>query len=158
MLTQKTLMELLSYDPATGCFVWNSARRNSVAAGDVAGSATWNGYVGIKINGKRYLAHRLAWLYVHGVWTENQLDHINRIRNDNRLENIREVTNQQNHFNVTTQSNNTSGHTGVSWSAQHKKWQAYIMVNQKQNHLGHFASLEEAAEAYQKAKAVLHVI
>lgn len=57
--TQEDVIDLLDYSPATGNFVWRKS-------GGVAGCETANGYTVIGINGRLYLAHRLAWLVVHG--------------------------------------------------------------------------------------------
>src|SRR5690606_5927947 len=95
-LTAARLRELLHYDPETGIFIWlpkpqsafSKSRHHKAAytryAGKVAGSLKKRGYCYIKIDGVMYGAHRLAWLYVHGCWPLNQIDHMNRQRADNR--------------------------------------------------------------------------
>ena len=157
MLTQERLKELLDYDPDTGVFVWRVSR-GSVKAESVAGCTHHEGYVHISIDGRKRLAHRLAWLYVHGCWPTNQIDHINRVRDDNRLCNLREVTNQKNHWNRGKQKNNSSGLIGVFWDKKAKKWRAYINVCGKQKHLGLFDTQEEANATYARAKAEHHRI
>ena len=92
MITQEELKELLDYNPETGLFTWNVYNniKNKTTAG------TFNdGYIQIKIKQKIYQAHRLAWLYVYGEWPKGQIDHINGIRDDNRIENLRDVTNRE---------------------------------------------------------------
>jgi len=59
-------------------------------AGDMAGTVHSTGYVRISIDGGKYTAHHLAWLYVHGLWPSDQIEHINRKRSDNRLVNLKE--------------------------------------------------------------------
>lgn len=84
MLTQAKLKSLINYNPATGEF--------SRAGYAKCGTLTYQGYVSIQVAGKRYYAHRLAWFYMTGVWPENEIDHKNRVRDDNRWENLREAT------------------------------------------------------------------
>ena len=91
MLTQARLKKLLSYNTDTGEFRWRVTRRGAARAGSVAGCVRHDGYVRIAIDGKRYLAHRLAWLYVHGELVP-ELDHANGVRSDNRLDNLRPAT------------------------------------------------------------------
>jgi len=86
-LTQEKLKELLYYDQLTGVFKWKIKPRQSVNIGDIAGTILKKGYISIAINRKRYQAHRLAWLYVYGVYPD-QIDHQNHVRNDNRIINL----------------------------------------------------------------------
>jgi|694.fasta_scaffold07589_25 hypothetical protein len=156
MLTQAQLKELLHYDTETGLFTWLTSKRNSVKAGSIAGCKKENGYILIKIHNKRYKAHRLAFLYVYGRFPEKQIDHINRIRSDNRICNLREATNQQNLWNQSIRKDNTSGYIGVSMFR--KKYVAQITVDSKLIHIGTFATAEKAGQAYLAAKSVYHVI
>lgn len=154
-LTAERLRELLRYDPGTGIFTWRMNRSGGTKAGDVAGSDDGQGYVSIRIDGRAYLAHRLVWLYVYGVWPERQIDHRYGIRNDNRLSELREATNKQNQHNQRkAQGSNKSGLLGVSYSRG--KPRARIRVDGKQKHLGTFDTAELAQAAYLEAKAVLH--
>ena len=82
-LTQERLKELLHYDPETGYFTWKISPNNAVKVGSVAGTSM-NNYIRIIIDHKAYLAHRLAFLYMEGYFPEHEVDHINRIRDDNR--------------------------------------------------------------------------
>jgi len=155
-LNQERLKELLQYDPETGIFT-NLTQRGKVKKGAIAGSKYSNGYIYIGINRKRYRAHRLAWLYVYGEFPANQIDHINEIKDDNRIVNLRVATNLENQHNVSSlQTNNTSGFRGVFWRKNRKKWKAIIYLNGKQKHLGHFDTAEEAYESYLKVKKELH--
>ena len=151
-LTVEYLRSILHYSPETGVFTWKVRTSTRVKAGDVAGSLDGHGYLQIKVCSRLYLAHRLAWLYTYGEWPKDQLDHINRNRLDNRIANLREVTNKQNHQNKSKPSNNTSGHTGVSWHKRDSKWQAQIAHNYKRIHLGFFATMEEALSARKAAE------
>ena len=145
-LTAEKLRELLHYDPATGIFTWKVRTANQVKAGDVAGSPS-GGYLQIMVLSRLYKAHRLAWLYTSGEWPKDQLDHVNRVRTDNRISNLREATNKQNQQNTGKRRDNTSGHPGVYWYKRISKWQAQITHNQKHIHLGSFTTVEEAIAA-----------
>lgn len=154
-LTAERLRELLSYDPETGIFLWRVSLSRRVALGMTAGTLC-GGYTLIRICEKAYRAHRLAWLYVHGRWPIDQLDHINGIRDDNRIANLREANNVEQQQNRAMQRNNTSGHHGVGWCKRDAKWHARIMFKGVRKSLGFFDSLEEASAAYLRAKAELH--
>jgi hypothetical protein len=88
-LTAERLRERLHYDAETGVFT-RRVGSGHAHAGDMAGSVHSTGYVRIGIDGGKYTAHCLAWLYVHGVWPSDQIDHINRNRSDNRIANLRQ--------------------------------------------------------------------
>jgi len=117
-LTQEMLKELLHYNPDTGIFTWTDKVRNKNRKGAIAGSVYSKGYLMIKVNNQwnknRYLAHRLAFLYMEGYFPENDIDHINRIPLDNRWCNLREVSKSCNAKNKDILPNNTSGITGVT--------------------------------------------
>lgn len=156
-LTQDELKSLLMYDLATGVFTWRVSRPTKIKPGDVAGNVNPKGYVCIGVKGKIYRAHRLAWLYVYGTWPSNEIDHINRIRNDNRIANLREADRFINTQNTTLQGNNTSGFRGVGWHKHRKAWRARISVKGKMKELGYYTTRDEAAEAYLKASIMLHL-
>jgi hypothetical protein len=149
MLTQEKLRSLLFYDAATGEFTW-------ISSGQKAGCLAKDGYAVIQIERKQYRAHQLAWLYVHGEFLVRQLDHINHIRNDNRIVNLRKVTLSQNSQNQMLTRKNTSGYRGVCWDKDRNKWRADIGVNRKRKYLGHYETKEAAAKVYAKAAAALH--
>jgi hypothetical protein len=155
-LTFERLRELLNYDPATGEFTWKVAIGKKVRAGNVAGNINHKGYRIIVIEGRPHRAHRLAWLWMNGVWPKKNVDHINRVRDDNRITNLREATDSENQHNRLKQRDNTSGHKGVSWHARDKRWLARIGVSGKVVRLGRFQSVEEAAAAYVNAAIRLH--
>ena len=141
------LKELLIYDPETGVFKHNLARQG-VTVGAKAGYVNSDGYVYIVLDKKKYVAHRLIWLYLYGHWPTNQLDHINRIRHDNRLINLREVTIKENRQNLNLTSKNKSGVRGVSFDKPTNLWRANIQVNGKTINLGRYDTIEKAAKAY----------
>lgn len=163
MITQKELKELLYYNTDTGIFIWNhrdagffSSERdcaswNNKNSGMIAGAMSSKGYLVIKIFGKSYLAHRLAWIYVTGE-TPMQIDHVNRNKEDNRIANLRNVTNSINHKNMPKQENNKSGVTGVSFCSSRGIWMAYIHRDKKRAYLGRFAHKFEAICARKSAE------
>lgn len=155
MVTQERLKELLDYDPGTGIFTWRVSC-GTAKAGSVAGTVRPDGYVAIQIDRKPYLAHRLAWLYVHGEFPTDQIDHVNRVRTDNRIENLRLATNAENAQNMSKYRTNTSNVVGVCWNKRGGNWVAFIWLNGKKIHLGLFDTIEEAAAARTAAKAKLH--
>jgi hypothetical protein len=155
-LAQSQLKELLHYDPDTGVFT-NLVRRNRQALiGCQAGYLTPAGYIIVSISRIKYQAHRLAWFYLHGIWPKNQLDHINRIKKDNRIINLREATVSENHQNIELQSNNTSGYKGISWRNDISKWEVRICLNRVQTTVGYFKFLPEAIVARKQAEEQLH--
>ena len=151
MITQVRLQELLHYDPKTGDFTWRVARGKS-RVGASAGSITSEGYLQIGIDGERFKAHRLAWLYAHGVWPQQEIDHIDMDGINNSLANLREASRSQNEANKPANSRNTSGVKGVCWNKQRLRWQAVIGFEGKAYHLGFFTNINDAAAAY-SAKA-----
>lgn len=154
-LTQEYLKSILDYNPETGGFVWKVSPAQCVKAGQVAGSIRRRGYVSIQISGKTYLAHRLVWLYVHGDFPEDQIDHINRIKDDNRLVNLRACTRSENLANQGKNANNSSGHKGVCWHRAEKKWRATIGFEGRLVQLGQFSNKEDAARAYNEKASEL---
>lgn len=146
--------ELLAYDPLTGEFQWKTRVAVGVAAGNRAGGVHPNGCVNIQIDGRKYKAHRLAWLHVNGVWPAGHVDHRNRVRSDNRITNLRVVTDGENSQNQGVRVTNRSGLQGVYPSGP--KWRASIMVNKVRHQLGTFSTPEEAGAAYIEAKKALH--
>jgi len=122
--------------------------------GEILKATHSEGYVHIKtsINNKRInlLGHHFAWYSVYGNCDIEQIDHINGVRNDNRIVNLRNVTHQQNSFNTKSK--------GYTWNKRANKWHSRIMINSKAIHLGYFTTEEEARNAYLAAKEKMHII
>ena len=148
MLTADILRERLYYDPETGLFTWVSKKspKSRVKVGTTAGTIESYGYRIIKLYGKIYKAHRLAWLYMTGEWPAELIDHINGNRSDNRWGNLREATPAQNVMNMKPVG--ASGAKGVCWHKKDKKWQAAIRHRGTTLYLGQFNSRDEAARVY----------
>lgn len=155
LLTAERLREVLAYDQETGDFTWRSDNTR-VKAGQIAGGIDTWGYRQIKIGGKLYLAHRLAWLYVTGVWPEAGLDHCNCDKLDNRFSNLRLADSFENARNKPRRRDNTSGYKGIYKAAGSNRWAARIVVNRKQLFLGRFATPEAAHQAYRDAAKQMH--
>lgn len=159
-LTAQRLRSLFHYDAETGVFTRAVAtgNRGCNKAGEVAGGMSGGGYCVIGVDGQKYMAHRLAWLYVHGCWPVHQIDHINGVRHDNRLCNLRDVPQAINVRNLrAAKSNNaTSKYLGVSFDKFKRKWKACISVNGKQLQLGRFCTEQQARDAYRAAKPAIH--
>ena len=145
MITQKQLKRILHYDARTGLFSNLTNRNNNNGLkGMRSGSVNVDGYVVIGINRKHHYAHRLAWLYVYGYFPENDIDHKNKDKGDNRIKNLREISRACNSRNTGNCKNNTSGVTGVHFLNKQHRWVSYIMVNYKRCYLGYHTDFLEA--------------
>ena len=156
MITQSELKQLLDYNPDTGIFTWKVKKIGIKFIGSKAGTYDKDKYIQIKINQKIYRSHRLAWLYQYGIFPKFDLDHINGIKDDNRICNLREVTASQNMFNTKIKITNTSGIKGISWCKRDKRWIAHLSINKKQTHLGSFKDLKLAKNAVIEARNKYH--
>lgn len=145
-LSHERLIEVLDYDPSTGGFHWKVSTGYNVRAGDLAGSLSPTGYIRINIDCISYMAHNLAWFYVHKVWC--MIDHKDKLRFNNRLANLRPTTPQLNAANRSYIGNN-SGIKGVY--KRGNRYEAGIKVNQRRIYLGLYSTLEEAADVYKQA-------
>lgn len=156
MLDHKRLLEVLSYDRETGDFTCRITRRSKAVAGSIAGTLNSNGYIQISIDRTIYLAHRLAWFYVHEEWPPRQIDHRNELKSDNRFDNLRLATGSQNMLNTSTRRDNTSGIKGVSFTKRTGKWAAYLHHDGKRLHLGSYLEKSDAEKAVRCARESLH--
>lgn len=162
MITQSELKYLLSYDPETGIFIWLVSKPPRISVGSIAGCVNKIGYYQITINRKQYLAHRLAWVYMTGEWPPNDIDHINGVRNDNRISNLRLATRSQNTTNQGAHSDNTTklkGITKITWTNKDGtikvKYVAKCGLNNIHHYIGSYPTAELASAAYH-AFAKLH--
>jgi len=155
-LTAKRLREVLHYDPETGVFTWAVTLSQRAIAGSVAGSVHASGYRYIGIDGQRYPAQRLAWLYMTGEWPSDLVDHENLTPGDDRWSNLREATRAQNAWNAPCHRDNTTGFKGVYWHKAAGKWMAQIKANGRLVYLGLFTDINAAAAAYAGAAHRFH--
>lgn len=155
-LTVARLREVLHYEPETGVFTWKVRASSRGCAGSAAGSLHRAGYLVVKVDNRLHQAHRLAWLHVYGVWPPEDVDHINRTRDDNRIVNLRLASRAENCQNTGMRRNNKLGCKGVCWNARAQKWQAQIMRQSQNLHLGYFDDINHAIAARKKAEEQLH--
>ena len=158
IINQNRLKQLLKYDSKTGVFTRKlTTSTGKYKVGDKAGGYNSQGYIKIHLEKNIFRGHHLAWLYVYGEWPKEQIDHINGIRDDNRIVNLREINNSGNCQNIRKpQKNNKTGFLGVSYMKNRNKFRASITVNWKYIHLGLFNKAEEAYQAYLEAKRKYH--
>jgi hypothetical protein len=164
-LTAELARKLLRYEPETGKLFWRE--RSAEFFTDEWTRMTWNarfsgkqaimcpdrgGYHAGTILYRTYRAHRVIWLIQTGNWPVAQVDHINGVKTDNRWNNLRDVSASENLRNCRMSRNNTSGVTGVRQSRS-GKWIAYIHVNGRDQRIGQFSTIEEAADARSLANA-----
>lgn len=144
MMTQEYLKSILDYNPQTGDFYWKQYR-SGIKADFKAGCSNGR-HIVICINRKLYLAHLLVWLYIYGKFPEKQIEHKNRIGDDNRIFNLRESTQSQNNANRVAYCK--SGFKGVY--KHRKRWQVKITKDGISYNIGSFKSIKDAAETYNK--------
>lgn len=152
-LSPEEVMDILSYCPETGSLHWKVSR-GTRRAGSSAGTLQSRGYLQVKIGRRGYLAHRLAWAIHYGAWPEDQVDHRNCIKTDNRIDNLRQATNSLNQANRPADERNRSGFKGVARefvNARLLGWVASITVNGVRFDLGSFPTKAEARAAYDAA-------
>ena len=163
------LKKLLCYEPDNGKLFWKerdisffqsgkqSAQHNcriwnAKFAGREAFTAISKGYRVGALLGQNYLAHRVIWALCFGTFPDNQIDHINGDRSDNRLENLRSVSNRENCKNQGSRSDNSTGVTGVYWFKRDSRWVASICADGTQIHLGYFDKFDDAVSARKAAE------
>lgn len=161
-LTAEQLRELFDYDSSTGLFCRRRATTNKVKSTIgiwQPGSLTKLGYNSLRVNGKAWQAHRLAWLYMHGALPDGQIDHINGVRNDNRIANLRLATVSENQLNLSAVNvKSASKLRGAHWNAKRGKYQAQFERLGKRFYLGLFDTAEQAHAAYVSARNALGVM
>ncbi|CAD0211203.1 hypothetical protein AGRHK599_LOCUS1229 [Rhizobium rhizogenes] len=167
-LSQEIIRSIFDFCPITGSLIWRAKDRseftseqqfkrwNTSFAGKKAGSIGSTGYVRIRIGKAEYMAHRLIWLWVYGKMPAEEIDHVNGVKNDNRIENLRCVSGSENCRNRPIPKHNTSGVIGVAPARSKNKWIAHIMVRPGENvYLGTYASVELAAAARRGAERAI---
>ncbi|WP_338805097.1 HNH endonuclease signature motif containing protein [Xenorhabdus griffiniae] len=116
--------------------------------GKRAGGKDGCGYVVVHTKGIAIRVHRAIWIFAHGsIPSSLFIDHINHIRDDNRIVNLRLVTHLQNMKNQAMHSTNISGVNGVSFDRKKRKWIASLRHLDNTVNLGEFTSMDEAIEA-----------
>jgi hypothetical protein len=154
-LTIEEVRRLLNYDPETGLFTWAIPRRGVNISKPVGCVSNVIGYRLIGLGFKKYYAHRLAWLWVKGEWPQDEIDHINGNRDDNRIQNLREANRAANRYNARRRLDSTTGYKGVIKLGE-GRFRAIIKYDKKRFHLGVFRTAVEAHKHYIIAAQSLH--
>jgi len=153
---KKLLTDRVSYDPETGIFKHRKTH-GCVKRGQIAGHSTTQGYILISAGGDRFMAHRIAWWLMYDEWPQEDIDHINGVKNDNRIENLRVLSRSSNNQNtVKASKSNKTGFLGVSLHKKSGLYRATIFVNYKQTCIGYYKTPKEASEAYLAKKREIH--
>lgn len=145
------LKKNLHYDPSTGIFT-RLLRASNMPAGSIAGSIqNRDGYVIIRVLGHRHTAHRLAWFYMTGFWPEGEIDHINRVRNDNRWTNLRDISHIENIHNCSPDKSAKS--QNVYWDGRNGgRWYGAFRFRNKTYYAGSSRDRETALHLVEKMK------
>jgi hypothetical protein len=141
LLTPKELQSLFYLENGT---VYNKISRGRALAGKPSGATDKQGYICVRVQGKAYKAHRIAWALHYGKWPEKDLDHINHKVTDNRIENLREVTNRENCLNRKYKAKGYVKHGN--------KFKVQIKIKGVVHYLGLYNTPEEAHSAYLEAR------
>lgn len=162
------LQECFEYNQRTGELRWrtrplhhfSSAKNQAIFnvrwAGKLAGLVSARGYRYIRLGRQGYLAHRLIWKMMTGKDPRFTVDHKDTNKLNNRWVNLRSATRQEQKWNMTRPTNNTSGYKGVSWKRKNKSWCATINIDGIRQYIGLFATAKKASLAYQVAARKLH--
>ena len=150
-ITVEKARALFKYDASTGEITWRTSPNNRIKQGAVAGSFDKRGYRKIKVDNQDYRAHWIIWLIVYGRFPSEEIDHINHVKDDNRIINLREICRKGNARNLSVSSRNKSGVVGVHKRKENGKWRAAICVDRKSIYLGEFISREDAISARSEA-------
>lgn len=140
-----------------GELYWKTVSSHSTPkVGELAGDYC-KGYRRVRLLKKSYSVHRIIWELHNGeIPFGFQIDHINRVKDDNRIENLRLATHQENNRNKDYQSNNKLKLKGIHWVSRIQKYKASIKIGKVSKHLGYFRTIEEASQVYQEASKELH--
>lgn len=152
------LRELFLYNPETGVITRILTVSPNGQKGWEVGSKSGDGYLSARVDGKKIKAHRIAWALHHGMWPNNQIDHMNGNRSDNRIVNLRDLTAGENKQNIRkARSNREPGALlGTTYCKRDKVWRAKIGINGKRINLGTFETAEAAYAAYVQKKRDIH--
>lgn len=152
LIAVERLRQEFTYDAASGVIRSLSGR----AKGRIEGAKSPNGYLKLRLDGVNLYAHRVAWALVHGSWPENDIDHINGERDDNRLSNLRALKRHENLQNMRKRRPGRSGVRGITWDKQTQTWRAQLSAQGKRINIGRFRDKEMAEQAYLEAKRLHH--
>lgn len=151
-LSQEYLHSIFEYRDGE---LYSKVRRSNMKIGSKAGAQHYTGYIFTSINAKHYAVHRIIFCMHYGFFPK-AIDHINGIKNDNRIENLREATIAENNRNAKIRADNNSGSKGVHFAKQVNKWLVQMQINNKKMYFGCFDDLELADLVAQEARAKYH--
>ena len=143
------------FEYKNGELYWKVRRGGRAVVGSLAGNTDTHGYRQVKINGIRYLMHRIIFLMHHGYLPEF-IDHIDNDRLNNKIDNLREANRNQNAFNMRLYKTNTSGSKGVSWDKNRNKWMVRVGIDGVDKYFGHYEDIELADLVASEARCKLH--
>jgi len=155
MISQSELQKLFKYNKETGDFIRKVKTAIATSVGEKAGYKNKQGYVQMRIQGKTYQAHALAWLYMFGE-IPTLIDHIDGNRSNNAITNLRIADRSINGFNREKKSESSSVFKGVLWSKRLQKWFVQIKVDGKQKYCGSYSSIEEAIRVAKEMRRQYH--
>jgi hypothetical protein len=98
-LKLEEVLEILELRIPEYVFYWRVSTGRRVKAGGKAGTLMPDGYTRIRINGNLFRAHRLVWFVTYGKFPDNDIDHIDGDKSNNRIENLRDVSQRVNSQN-----------------------------------------------------------
>ena len=146
--SQEELLRRFSYNPEIGEVRWNAMVGMRGIPGTIAGhKQKTSGYWVLMVDWRTYYAQRIIWKMMTGSDPEEQIDHIDGDRMNNRWSNLRMATNGQNKANGGLYKNNKSGYRGVCWDDHHNAWT--VQVNRRR--IGRFKALGDAVIARDRA-------
>ena len=154
-LTQDLIAKVLKYDALSGTLIWisNLHSKRAIPNSRAGSLVKSTGYRNISLFGRTYLEHQLIWFICNGVWPSGQIDHINQIRDDNRIVNLRDVSKADNARNRSRNPNSKLGEHGIWFNQRTNKYVAEITLNGKKVYQKSFDDIDEAIEA-RKAKSL----
>jgi hypothetical protein len=150
---------IFDYNEETGELIWKIKTAIRITIGDMAGRLNSGGYLQVGLYRKYYVVHRVVWEMHYGeIPTDYVIDHIDGDKTNNRLSNLRICTHTENLFNSKLSKDNSTGFKGVTYDSRRIKrpYRACINIDGKKFSLGHFATAEEASEAFNEIAKELH--
>jgi hypothetical protein len=152
-ISQAEVLDIFTY--SDGKLLWKISPAYKIKPGSEAGTLRKNGYRVVAYKGKDYRTHHLVYLMFNGEYPK-QIDHVNTVRDDNRIENLRLATNSENQWNKGLNANNTTGYKNIKWVQRLHKYVVAIAVNAKSKHVGVYVTLQDAIEAAANARNKMH--
>lgn len=154
-MNRTEILSVLIYQPSTGIFRWRTRTGGKAVKGSIAGGVNSRGYVSLRVKGKNYTAHRLAFFLVNG-FLPPEVDHIDGNKTNNSATNLRASTKSENQHNSKIRKDNSTGVKGVHWDSRDRKWVSSIKKDKVRHDLGRYESIFDAACAVISMRNRLH--